>query len=123
MELSLIALDQAQDTTTDAFAETAKQTGWDEMFGRQEMEAAWHEERPLTNWWGYSDEEIAPFFWNWIDARLAYKERIFMSWAGSTMHLPFNLPPFLEPIKYSSGSPHTNSYLNAVKYVSRSSAR
>lgn len=34
------------------------------------------------------------------------------------MHLPFALPPFRQPVKYTEGSEAANGYLNTVKYVS-----
>lgn len=69
-----------------------------------------------TNYFGYSDEELHPYVWEWIDDRLKNKEKIFMAMPGSTMHHPFSMPPFAEKFEYTK-TEWTNNYLNVVKRV------
>lgn len=93
------------------------------MFGRERMEEGWKKqgvEIPgRTNSFGYSDTELDPFAFAWIDEKLANNERIFMNIAGSVMHYPWNLPPaeHLTPMNYTTQSAVTNRYLNTVRWV------
>jgi hypothetical protein len=109
----------------DNFGKTTNRTGYQEMFGRERMEEEWTKqgvEIPgRTNYFGYSDTELDPFAFAWIDEKLARKERIFMVVPGSVMHYPWNLPPaeHISPTNYTLQSHVTNNYLNTVRWVCR----
>jgi hypothetical protein len=91
------------------------------------MYAAWLKQGvPIpeeSNLFGFSETEMDPFVFAWIDEQLANKKRIFMTHAGSIMHNDWNLPPSegKKPFEYTKKSLHTNKYLNTVKWVSGAS--
>lgn len=69
-----------------------------------------------TNYFGYSDEELHPFIWDWVDQKLDKNQRIFMATAGATMHHPFTVPSWVPKIEYTK-TEWSNNYLNVVKRV------
>ncbi|KAK9900540.1 alkaline phosphatase-like protein [Cystobasidium minutum MCA 4210] len=104
---------QAQITKYDSQDVVIKKEGFDDVWDVTNMTAKTGK-KDYTNFFGYSDEELHPFAWDWVDERLKNKERIFLTIPGATMHHPFNMPPFAKTFKYTKQD-WVNKYLNVVK--------
>lgn len=109
---------QAQMTAYDRQHEVIRREGFEEIWDSNTLTAKFGQKKEWTNYFGYADEELYPFLWDWIDDRLANNENIFMATAGATMHHPFTVPPWVEKTEYTK-TEWTNNYLNVVKRTDR----